>query len=183
MGYKWCPRCKRNRYITEFPVDRTRRNGRWHSCRKCNQTYCATRGKALAAQRKAQERSQRQTRQGLSGLTQCSHPGVRFANVPKESRGDAERIFSNSLARAEAQGRHLSQPQIASRIACAASNARRVGDGSWARRMRRLKGYRRAERRKMDQEMQLAEQREMQAANKAPRVNWSLVAGLSNGAP
>jgi hypothetical protein len=33
--------------------------------------------------------------------------------------------------------------------ACAASNARRVGDNSWARSMLRKKGYRRAERKQL----------------------------------
>ena len=72
------------------------------------------------------------------------------------------------------RGRHprRSQAQDALLIATATSNARRVGDRSWARRMWRLKGYRRAERRKAEQQTELIEIRVRNA--RTPRISEGL---------
>jgi len=141
--------------VTQFPVDRSRRDGRWHSCRACNERYWTTRGKLLALDRKLEQLSQRTDRSGLAGLRQLPRNMGGFDVLPPDLRLKAEQIFSRSITRAKADGRHLSQPQIAARIASAVSNARRVGDNSWARRMLRLKGYRRAERRQLQQQKQI----------------------------
>ncbi len=127
-----------------FPRDRSKPDGRWHSCRACNRIYWATRGKPLEAQRKADAQAGRQTRQGLRGLRQYGHPGDRLGALPPELRSQAERLLKKYLTR---HGWHMTGPRYAALVACAASNAKRVGDRSWARGMRRLKGYRRAQRR------------------------------------
>jgi hypothetical protein len=152
MGCKWCPRCKQNLCVTQFPVDRSRRGGRWHSCRSCNRRYWVERGKSLVLARKLEQISQRIDWSGLAGLRQ--HPRVAggLDALPPDLRSKAEQIFSNSITRAKAEGKSLSQPQIAARIANAISNVRRLGDRAWSHRMLRLKGYRRAERRKLEQQ-------------------------------
>jgi hypothetical protein len=87
------------------------------------------------------------------------HNGPGLHALPRKLRIEALRILNRSLARASAEGKHLSQPQIALRIACAISNSWRVGDRGWRRRMLRLKGYRRAERRRMEQDIRQEEMR------------------------
>jgi hypothetical protein len=153
VGLKWCRRCQRSLCITKFPVDRSRPDGRWHSCRDCNQRNWEERGKARVLDRKLDrlfERAQN-SNTGLVGLKKY-HNGPGFDGLPPDLRSKAQQILSDSLARARADGIYLSQPQIALRIACAVSNSWRVGDSSWRRRMLRLKGYRRAERRKTSED-------------------------------
>jgi len=53
------------------------------------------------------------------------------------------------------RGPGLSQPKQALLMACAASNAKRVGDKSWSRRIRRLKGWRRQRLREFEHQHQL----------------------------
>jgi len=72
-GYKWCPRCKRNQRITRFPMDRSRRDGRWHSCKTCAKDYWNKRGKDLRTARAEKKRRERQQLQGLKGLSRYSH--------------------------------------------------------------------------------------------------------------
>jgi hypothetical protein len=153
IGLKWCSHCQRSLCITRFPVDRSRPDGRWHSCQDCNQRYWEERGKPRALDRKLDRRFERAQNgnTGLVGLKKY-HNGSGFDGLPATLRIEAEQILSRSLARARAEGKHLSQPQIALRIACAVSNSWRVGDSSWRRRMARLKGYRRAERRKASED-------------------------------
>jgi hypothetical protein len=144
-GCKWCPRCKQNLPVIQFPADRSRRDGRWHSCRDCNRAYWKSRGSELAAVRKERKRSVLPSRQGLAGLRRCQHRRQKFSSLPARLRPTAERLLSEYLVR---HAGHLTGPRYAALTACAASNAQRVGDRSWARRMLRLKGYWRAERRK-----------------------------------
>jgi transposase-like protein len=169
IGHKRCPRCKRNLPVEQFPVDRSRPDGRWHSCSDCNQAYWNTRGKRLAAGRKQAEHSARQTRQGLTGLRQYRHrKGLTlFASLPAPRRDIAHRLLNKYLAR---HRYNLTRQRIALLIACAASNARRVGDNSWARSMLRRKGYVRAERRHEEQATRLGEIRSQSFGE--PRV-WS----------
>ena len=156
IGHKWCPRCKRNLPVQQFPIDRSRRDGRWHSCGNCNRAYWNTRGKELAAGRKQQERATRQTRQGLAGLRQYRHRKALslFASLPAPRRDIAHQLLNKYLAR---HCGNLTRQKIALLIACAASNAKRVGDNSWARSMLRRKGYVRAARRQAQQMVRVAQ--------------------------
>lgn len=172
-GLKRCRRCAKEKPLVAFPRDRSRPDGRWHTCRACNRSYWTETGKPLARRRKLERVFQRaETRRtGLAGLRQCARGrGARgIDSLPPDLRFKARQILSDSLARARAEGRHLTQPLIAIRIASAISSAPRKGNRSWARRLRRLKGYRRTERRKMEQEIQSAQWRKTQKANSGPR--------------
>src|SRR5215469_11414393 len=139
-----------------FPRDRSRLDGRWHTCRACNRLHWREIGKQRSAWRKQKKRVKRESRQGLQGLKKYPQKRRRssFESLPESLRWIAQQLFNRYAAKH--RGR-LTQPRLALLMACAASNARRVGDSAWARRMRRLKGYRRAEGRKAAQEEQLAE--------------------------
>jgi hypothetical protein len=167
VGLKWCQRCQKSLCITKFPVDRSRPDGRWHACRDCNQRYWEERGKLLAIQRKLDclmERA-KNDRSGLRGLRKYRNTGG-LDTLPAELRANAQEILNDSFARAEAEGLHLTQQQIAARRANAVSNAPRKGDRSWARRMWRFKGYRRAERTRMEQEARISETHDRNTAVK-----------------
>ncbi len=174
LGSKRCRQCGQVKTLPFFPRDRSRPDGRWHSCRACNRHYWVTQGKLLTAERKARSRAQRGHFQGLAGLRHYRHEPVPelFARLRPDLRDKARLILSRSLERARHQGRRLSQQQIAARIGNAASNACRASDRSWARRMWRLKGYRRAERMKAEEEARLAEIRARNAGK--PRWSWRL---------
>lgn len=172
-GVKRCRQCGHEKSLWSFSRDRLRPDGHWHTCKMCAKTDWAERGKPRAAERKLEQAIQKPHRTGLAGLRQ-SPRGRGMDALPPDLRRKAEEILSRSLARARAEGRRLNQNQIALRIGCAISNARRVGDRSWSRRMLRLKGYRRAERRKMEQEAQLAQFRQRRAASGPPVIAWSL---------
>jgi hypothetical protein len=163
-GRKRCRVCGHDWPLGFFPIDRSRPDGRWHTCSACNKNHWREHGKQRALGRKLQVKLEqaRTSRTGLSGLRKYHTADGLFDSLPVELRLKAQMILSNSLARARAEGRKLSQPQIALRIAAAVSNCVRVGDRSWARRMWRLKGYRRAERRKAEKE---ATQAEIRARN------------------
>jgi hypothetical protein len=103
-------------------------------------------GKQIAAQKKLHKQMERRTRQGLAGLKKYPHPGERFVSLPLELRRVAEGLLHKYYQRHRS---HMTPARYALLVACAASNAKRVGDRSWARRMLRLKGYRRAERRRL----------------------------------
>jgi hypothetical protein len=166
-GRKRCRRCGSERYLVLFPRDQSRPDGYWHTCILCNRDDWKQHGKARAIQRKLDDLLERarNSRTGLVGLKKY-HNGPGFDALPTTLRIEAQRILSRFLARAKAEGRHLSQPQIALRIASAVSNCWRVGDSTWRRRMLRLKGYRRAERRKAVEQARLAEVRTKNAEGK-----------------
>jgi hypothetical protein len=75
-------------------------------------------------------------------------------------------------------GPRLSQPKYALLMATAASNARRVGDSFWGRRMRRLKGWRRQRQRDFEQQPQLKENRSRPRAGYSDAV-WTQTARLT----
>jgi hypothetical protein len=66
------------------------------------------------------------------------------------------------------RGPGLSQPKRALLMACAASNAKRVGDHSWSRRMKRLKGWRRQRLRDFEQQVHLTEMRATHFRRRVP---------------
>lgn len=145
---KLCRGCGDWKALAFFPRDRSRPDGRWHTCRLCNRKRWQATGKHDAAMKKERERTERVTRTGLKGLRQYPHPGDRFTSLPFDLRPNAQRLLNRYLKR---HRHHMTPALYASLHATAASNARRVGNRSWARRMRRLKGYRRAERRMLPQ--------------------------------
>jgi hypothetical protein len=147
-AHKQCRKCHAPKPLAFFPRDRSRPDGRWHTCRACNRQRWQTQGQPQAALRKAEQRvqQQRQTRQGLKGL-QCyrNRKCSGFDRLPPELRWQAQRLYSEYLHRHRG---HLTQQRSALLLGCACSNVKRLGDRSWARRLWRMKGYRRAERRK-----------------------------------
>ena len=148
-GLKRCRKCGGDKPLGFFPRDRSRRDGHWHTCTMCNRKRRAELGKYRAL-RKLENKIRRRVNSlsGIEALRKNYRGGSAFDSLPPALRCKAELIWSNSLARARAEGRRLSQPEIALRKANAVSNCVRVGDRSWSRSMLRQKGYRRAERRK-----------------------------------
>jgi hypothetical protein len=177
-GFKVCRQCGQEKELRFFPRDRSRRDGRWHSCTLCRKRIWADREKPLALRHKQEQAALQPKRSGIPGLRRYYRKGKGLAGLPPYERFQAQRNLSRSLARAKDEGRQLSQPEIALRIANAISNVRRVGDRHWSRKMRRLKGFKRAERRKLvrlaEQEPAIAAVREARRAAKAPRINWQL---------
>jgi hypothetical protein len=147
---KRCRKCGGEKPLGFFPRDRSRPDGRWHSCSLCRMYRWTEKEKPLLQLRRRVRLSLRSTKSGLEGLRR--HYGGRrdsvYDSLPLGLRRTADLLWSSYVARARAEGRHLSQPQIALMKARAVSNAKRVGDRSWSRRMLWLLGYRRAERRK-----------------------------------
>jgi hypothetical protein len=153
MGYKCRPRCKHNRQVTEFPVDRRRRDGRWRWCKPCARTDWHERGAPLRAQRKLQQRVERENRSRLEGLRFYSHRKLagQFASVPPSSRPEAQRIYSEGIAKDRKAGIPLTRQRRALRLANAASNACRVGSHhgrSFVARMNAHKRWKRERERK-----------------------------------
>jgi hypothetical protein len=152
---KRCRKCGAKKPLGFFPGDRSRPDGRWHTCTMCRKNRWKEHEKPLIELRRNVRLSLRPAKSGLEGLRR--HYGRRrstvYDSLPIGLRRTADSLWSTYVARARAEGRHLSQPQIALMKARAVSNAQRVGDRSWSRRMLRLMGYRRAERRrKFEQE-------------------------------
>jgi hypothetical protein len=145
MGCKWCPRCHRNQPVTQFPVDRSRRDGLWHSCKSCSKKYWQERGEPLRTARRDQARRQRARSPGLAGLRFYSHQKSEemFGSVPPSLKGRALTILSRSLESARREGRPLTPARLASFYAAAASNAPRLGDRSFAARMNACKRWKR----------------------------------------
>ncbi len=141
---KRCRKCEQSKTLPFFPRDRSRPDGRWHTCSACNRKQWKEVGKQRAARRRWQSGGHSCT--GLPGLRQYRNlSGERFSNLPADLRWKAERLLSKYVARHQW---HMTPTRYAALVARAASNARRLGDRSWARSLWRLKGYRRAERKK-----------------------------------
>jgi hypothetical protein len=92
---------------------------------------------------------------GLAGLRQYRHRKAQelFTSLPPVFRPVARQLLHKYLSR---HSGHMTRHKYVTLIACAASNAPRVGDRSWARRMWRLKGHGRAERRQAEEAARLA---------------------------
>lgn len=146
VGLKWCPHCQRSLCITKFPVDRSRSNGRWHSCSECARNNWHNRGKFLRADRRASLRLEVEARSGLKGLHQFySHQnrGEPFASVPLRRKSDAELIYRQGIEKDRRTGRPCTRQRRALRLANAASNAGRVGNRSFLARMNAFKRWKR----------------------------------------
>jgi len=150
-GDKRCPKCGIYKALGLFPRDRSRPDGRWHTCRACNRECWKRQGKFLAAEKKAREKALHQSRTGLRGLREYrrKQPAGEFASLSPELRWKARQLLNKYLDRHKY---HLTGPRIAALCACAASNVRRLGDRSWARRLWRIKGYYRSQRRRLEAE-------------------------------
>ena len=135
---KLCRKCHSRKPAGFFPKDRSRADGRWYTCRACNRKHWQQRGKLLALDRKI-EQTERQSRTGLCGLRQYRRKNCEeFASVSPELRFKARQLVNKYLARHK---HRLTPTLIASLYACAASNVKRLGDRSWARRLWWKKGY------------------------------------------
>jgi len=164
---KYCRRCQQWKRPKDFPVDRSRRDGRWHTCSACNKQRCRLLRKAARERKKraltASPPPDPAPRWRLYGLesyrNRSDEPFSRLSPVEKFI---AWQLFGKYLHRH--RGPRLSQPKCALLMACAASNARRVGDRSWSRRMKRLKGWHRQRRKEFEQLVSLAAIRARNAA-------------------
>jgi hypothetical protein len=149
-GHKRCRKCWTEKPLGFFPRDRSRPDGRWHTCTMCRKNRWKEHEKPQIELRRKVRLSPPAAKSGLAGLRRY-YGGRRdtvYDSLPPGLRRTADTLWSSYVARAREEGRRLSQPQIALMKARAVSNAQRVGDHSWSRRMLRLLGYRRAERRK-----------------------------------
>jgi hypothetical protein len=169
QGYKRCAKCGVVKNLWQFPKDSSRHDARWHSCRACNREYWRRRGRFLALRRKYNVSS----RSGLGGLRRFGHGGPRFGSLPPNLRVVAQRLLSGYLAK---HAHRMTPPLYAALHASATSHAPQVGSRSWARRMWRLKGWRRQERRQAAQDARLTEIRTRNAGK--PRVNFRGLDGV-----
>jgi hypothetical protein len=145
---KRCRLCSEVKPPGFFPRDRSRSDGRWHTCALCNKkSWHGNRHQRQLQRIHTWIQRRENSRTGIRGLRKHYRAGSQFDYLPVALRLKAEAIWSKSIARARAEGKHLSQAEIALRKANAVSNCVRVGDRSWSRSMLRHKGYRRAERR------------------------------------
>jgi len=143
---KHCRKCGQSKPLELFPRDRSRPDGRWHTCKECNRQWCCILRLAVREHKKrvlaASPQPQPASRRRLDGLKSYSNTsGERFSQLPTRVRFIAQRLFNKYLHKHHGPG--LTQPKIGLLMATAASNAKRVGDSSWSRRMNRLKGWRR----------------------------------------
>ena len=153
---KRCRKCGRPKHLEFFPKDRGRPDGRWHTCRECNRRHWAIKGKRAAEYRRLTKLADKKShsREGINGLRRYGQrPEESFGTLPLKLRPVARRLLEKYLSR---HFHRMTPALYASLHATATSNARRVGDRSWARSMWRKKGYRRAERRKNQEEAELA---------------------------
>jgi hypothetical protein len=143
---KKCRRCGQSKPLELFPRDRSRLDGRWHTCKECNQQWCRFQRWAVREHKKrelaASPPPQPAPGRRLEGLKSYRNTnGDRFSQLPPRERFIAQQLLNKYLHKH--RGPRLSQPKMALLMACAASNVKRVGDKSWSRRMKRLKGWRR----------------------------------------
>jgi len=130
----------------------------------------------LPAERKIRQRAEHPSRTGLRGLRKYRRKNKNteeFVSVPPELRWEARQLLNKYLA---GHRHHLTPVLVASLHACAASNVRRLGDRSWARRLWRIKGYHRSLRRAVEAD---AEQETLRARRAGkPRVGFTNMTGI-----
>ena len=127
---KRCRKCGAEKLLGFFPRDRSRPDGRWHTCTMCRKNRWREHEKPRLELRRTEQSSVRAAKSGLVGLRR--HYGRRrqtvYDSLPPRLRRTADTLWSSYVARAREEGRRLSQPQIALMKARAVSNAQRVGD-------------------------------------------------------
>jgi hypothetical protein len=144
---KFFPRCEQWKHLADFPRDRCRPDGRWHTCKRCHverQRFRRAEVRELKKQALLYSLPPPPApRSRLHTLTKAyrktSGPGLPFDHLPPDEKFNARQIVNKSVAR---HGPRISQPKYALRRANAASNARRVGNSFWGRSMRAKKGWR-----------------------------------------
>jgi hypothetical protein len=149
---KHCRKCGQSNPLEFFPRDRSRRDGRWHTCKECNGQRCRFLRWAVREHKKrelaALPPALPASRWRLEGLKSYRNTnGERLSQPSPRERFIAQQLLNKYLHKHRGPG--LSQPKRALLMACAASNAKRVGDNSWSRRMKRLKGWRRQRQREL----------------------------------
>ncbi len=172
---KDCRKCGQSKPLEFFPRDRSRPDGRWHTCKRCNAQRCRFLRWAVRDHKKpdvaASPPAQPASRRRLDALKPYRNKSgdLPFSHLPPRERYIAQQLFNKYVNRHRGPG--LTQPKYALLMATAASNARRVGNSFWGRRMRRLKGWRRQRRRDFEQQLQLKENRSRNVER--PRAGYS----------
>jgi hypothetical protein len=149
---KQCRRCGQAKPLAFFPRDRSRPDGRWHICKLCNQQHGRLMRQAASEQRRLALQTSPPPHQRLEALrASCNrNRATVFERLPRSLQQQAWSIYHKALrTHRQRYGFSASQPKRALLWACAVSNARRVGDNSWSRRMKRLKGWRRQRQREL----------------------------------
>jgi hypothetical protein len=167
---KRCRRCGERKPLAFFPRDRSRPDGRWHSCFACNRAYWTARGKVQRLRRSLRRQYEHQSLQGIRGLR--LHRRLRVGRgrlLLPQLQLIRLQLLEGYLAK---HAWHMTPPLYASLHATATANAPRVGDRTLGYRLRALKGWRRRERKKREQEAQLAEWR---ARNEGKPHSWSVL--------
>jgi hypothetical protein len=109
---KQCRRCTQWKTLPFFPRDRSRPDGRWHTCSACNRTQWKEHSKERTAQRRWQ--NGRDSRTGISGLRRYrNRSGDRFSNLPPDLRWKAERLLSKYMER---HRRHMTPTRYAALV-------------------------------------------------------------------
>jgi hypothetical protein len=161
---KQCRKCRSTKPLGFFPRDRSRPDGRWHTCKLCNQRHGqmvrATAREQRALVLTSQPPPPRQ-RLGALKAHREGHRNTVFEQLPRTIQQLAMRIYHKALGtHVQRYGFPAPQPKRALLWACAVSNAQRVGDNSWSRRMKRLKGWRRQRQRELLKQLQAPKQTE-----------------------
>jgi hypothetical protein len=150
---KQCHKCGDAKPLAFFPRDRSRPDGRWHTCKLCNQQHGRLVRQAASEQKVLALRSlPAASRRRLTALREHSDGCRRrvFEQLPRSLQQLAWGIYQKALrTHVQRYGFRAGQPKRALLWACAVSNAQRVGDSSWSRRMKRLKGWRRQREREL----------------------------------
>ena len=154
---KKCRMCGQAKPLAFFPRDRSRPDGRWHTCKLCNQQHLQTLRQAASEQRRLALQTSPPPRQRLEELRASSNSNgaTVFERLPRSLQQRVWGIYDKALhTHVQRYGIQASQPKRALLWACAVSNVQRVGNNSWSRRMKRLKGWRRQRQRQLLKQLQ-----------------------------
>jgi len=173
-GTKRCRQCGKEKPFAFFPRDRSRPDGRWHSCRACNREYWAEHDKPKRVLRNARQQFADERFLGIAGLRRHRFLSKRRrrAVLPPDVDLIRRQLLSKYLAK---HARHMTPALYASLHATAAANAPRVGDRSLGLRLRALKGWRGRKQRECEQQNGLAQ---LRARNQGKPRGWSTLGEL-----
>ena len=145
---KLCGKCGQRKTLPQFPRDRSRPDGHWHCCKEFNGKRLRLLRLAASGRKKWElmvlpppPPNPRRRLEGLKSYRNTTSGDLPFSHLEPRLRVIARQLLNKYEQRHRGPG--LTQQKWALLAACAASNARRVGDSSWAHRMWRLKGWRR----------------------------------------
>ena len=102
---KLCGKCGQRKTLPFFPRDRSRPDGRWHTCKECNQQRCRFLQCAVREHKKWElvyssppPPNPRRRLDGLKSYRKNSkNTGEPFSHLPPLERCFAEQLFSNNL--------------------------------------------------------------------------------------